>query len=109
MVVLRVLVQLVRIDIFVFFFFQAEDGIRDKLVTGVQTCAAPGDVPIPTARAPPRRSPPQTRRGDEARAPGLPSARPQAKSAPDKEGNRNRRPGRHARAASPRRRRSADR
>src|SRR5205823_8384247 len=22
-----------------FFFFQAEDGIRDKLVTGVQTCA----------------------------------------------------------------------
>src|SRR5687767_15250606 len=38
-----------------FFFFQAEDGIRDKLVTGVQTCAlpilhliargAPGDEP----------------------------------------------------------------
>src|SRR6266404_1829507 len=30
-----------------FFFFQAEDGIRDKLVTGVQTCALPiflGDV-----------------------------------------------------------------
>src|SRR5205823_8830012 len=26
---------------FVFFFFQAEDGIRDKLVTGVQTCALP--------------------------------------------------------------------
>src|SRR5687767_1768764 len=25
----------------VFFFFQAEDGIRDKLVTGVQTCALP--------------------------------------------------------------------
>src|SRR2546425_8666134 len=24
-----------------FFFFQAEDGIRDKLVTGVQTCALP--------------------------------------------------------------------
>src|SRR5205823_7760656 len=23
------------------FFFQAEDGIRDKLVTGVQTCALP--------------------------------------------------------------------
>src|SRR3989441_8152690 len=23
-----------------FFFFQAEDGIRDKLVTGVQTCAS---------------------------------------------------------------------
>src|SRR5687767_15296807 len=27
-------------DLF-FFFFQAEDGIRDKLVTGVQTCALP--------------------------------------------------------------------
>src|SRR2546423_11230258 len=29
------------IDGFLFFFFQAEDGIRDKLVTGVQTCALP--------------------------------------------------------------------
>src|SRR2546425_10571901 len=29
-----------RFRIFVF-FFQAEDGIRDKLVTGVQTCALP--------------------------------------------------------------------
>ena len=28
------------LDIFVF-FFQAEDGIRDDLVTGVQTCALP--------------------------------------------------------------------
>src|SRR3989441_6542717 len=27
--------------LFFFFFFQAEDGIRDKLVTGVQTCALP--------------------------------------------------------------------
>src|SRR5205823_10626075 len=25
----------------IFFFFQAEDGIRNKLVTGVQTCALP--------------------------------------------------------------------
>src|SRR2546421_4740216 len=25
----------------VFFFFQAEDGIRDLIVTGVQTCALP--------------------------------------------------------------------
>src|SRR5205823_8868790 len=32
--------QAVRRRIF-FFFFQAEDGIRDKLVTGVQTCALP--------------------------------------------------------------------
>src|SRR5699024_12161192 len=27
--------------IIVFFFFQAEDGIRDRNVTGVQTCALP--------------------------------------------------------------------
>src|SRR5687767_15182854 len=29
---------------YLFFFFQAEDGIRDKLVTGVQTCALPISV-----------------------------------------------------------------
>ena len=28
-------------NFFFFFFFQAEDGIRDRLVTGVQTCALP--------------------------------------------------------------------
>src|SRR5699024_11427128 len=28
-------------DVFFFFFFQAEDGIRDRNVTGVQTCALP--------------------------------------------------------------------
>src|SRR6266545_6770802 len=33
----------------IFFFFQAEDGIRDKLVTGVQTCALPIS-PCPPAR-----------------------------------------------------------
>src|SRR2546430_5011878 len=27
--------------LFLFFFFQAEDGIRDLTVTGVQTCALP--------------------------------------------------------------------
>src|SRR5712672_3712315 len=32
-------------DVFIIFFFQAEDGIRDKLVTGVQTCALPISVP----------------------------------------------------------------
>src|SRR5947208_4640101 len=45
----------------VFFFFQAEDGIRDDLVTGVQTCALPisesvraalHDEPVPDWRAP---------------------------------------------------------
>src|SRR5438552_12917324 len=34
-----------------FFFFQAEDGIRDDLVTGVQTCA----LPISRSRDPRRR------------------------------------------------------
>src|SRR4030066_1407453 len=29
------------LSFFVFFFFQAEDGIRDSSVTGVQTCALP--------------------------------------------------------------------
>src|SRR5438552_18586321 len=33
------------------FFFQAEDGIRDDLVTGVQTCA----LPISRSRVPPTR------------------------------------------------------
>src|SRR2546428_6653997 len=28
-------------SLLVFFFFQAEDGIRDLIVTGVQTCALP--------------------------------------------------------------------
>src|SRR5699024_11925505 len=27
--------------VYIFFFFQAEDGIRDRNVTGVQTCALP--------------------------------------------------------------------
>src|SRR6266511_6455642 len=39
------------LDISFFFFFQAEDGIRDFHVTGVQTCALPiwaerGDAPL---------------------------------------------------------------
>src|SRR5687767_15179562 len=37
------------------FFFQAEDGIRDKLVTGVQTCALPISAGRPCARTSPRR------------------------------------------------------
>src|SRR2546422_4161855 len=32
-------------DSFFFFFFQAEDGIRDVAVTGVQTCALPISPP----------------------------------------------------------------
>src|SRR5437867_5983083 len=42
-----------------FFFFQAEDGIRDRTVTGVQTCALPicrwpGRSPSPTCSGCPR-------------------------------------------------------
>src|SRR5207237_3686956 len=37
------------VDIF-FFFFQAEDGIRDSSVTGVQTCALPISVRWTTVR-----------------------------------------------------------
>src|SRR3989475_4181325 len=34
-----------------FFFFQAEDGIRDLTVTGVQTCALPISPAAPAAQA----------------------------------------------------------
>src|SRR2546426_5378606 len=37
----RYLTLLCTFDCFFFFFFQAEDGIRDYKVTGVQTCALP--------------------------------------------------------------------
>src|SRR5207248_5937067 len=38
-----------------FFFFQAEDGIRDRTVTGVQTCALPiSPVHFHTVRQPVR-------------------------------------------------------
>src|SRR3982751_5104704 len=33
--------SVLRYCFFFFFFFQAEDGIRDLIVTGVQTCALP--------------------------------------------------------------------
>src|SRR5256885_2697800 len=35
-------------ELYIFFFFQAEDGIRDYKVTGVQTCALPiSSTPLP--------------------------------------------------------------
>src|SRR5437867_13181681 len=37
-----------------FFFFQAEDGIRDRTVTGVQTCALPISLAPAWQRASPR-------------------------------------------------------
>src|SRR2546430_4028466 len=55
------------------FFFQAEDGIRDLTVTGVQTCALPISTPC-TARA--RRCPLRGRAGTRAaRAAPSPSRR----------------------------------
>src|SRR2546427_8984332 len=52
------LVVLSSVLILIFFFFQAEDGIRDLTVTGVQTCA----IPI---------SPAQSRAGNAAPLPYL--------------------------------------
>src|SRR5262249_30389466 len=50
--------QPIRLDVVVgfSFFFQAEDGIRDWSVTGVQTCALPisGDPILPISRGPER-------------------------------------------------------
>src|SRR3989475_8102007 len=37
----RILIPSTRVHLLIFFFFQAEDGIRDLTVTGVQTCALP--------------------------------------------------------------------
>src|SRR5947207_14584751 len=70
------------------FFFQAEDGIRDHCVTGVQTCALPlsgaprrrlrantwwpsiSPAPIRTTTAPPRRARSRSRRRAEERRVG---------------------------------------
>src|SRR2546422_4771748 len=47
-----------------FFFFQAEDGIRDVAVTGVQTCALPISRGEPrTPRAPEDRAAPRASTG----------------------------------------------
>src|SRR3989475_11615790 len=37
---------------FFFFFFQAEDGIRDLTVTGVQTCALPISIQVTNDQTP---------------------------------------------------------
>src|SRR5947208_8141193 len=78
-----------------FFFFQAEDGIRDDLVTGVQTCALPicsrqlaggsgrarGTAPSRTSQ-PGRMAPPGIRRAGHHAAGAAPErgARPQRPS-----------------------------
>src|SRR2546425_3931305 len=61
-----------------FFFFQAEDGIRDKLVTGVQTCALP--ICRGCGSPPPRGAARRVARGDgdrrQERGGGDPHPRP---------------------------------
>src|SRR2546421_13057502 len=41
MLMSSVVINTGMVDIFFFFFFQAEDGIRDLIENGVQTCALP--------------------------------------------------------------------
>src|SRR5947208_3141961 len=64
---------------YVFFFFQAEDGIRDDLVTGVQTCALPISLALlGPGRAGPGEPGDRPRRGRARRplrAPGRPARR----------------------------------
>src|SRR5438552_8768058 len=55
----------------VFFFFQAEDGIRDDLVTGVQTCA----LPISSTGPAPAGSPVSTVSCSRTYQPAYPCAR----------------------------------
>src|SRR5438552_9985078 len=67
---------------FFFFFFQAEDGIRDDLVTGVQTCALPISASLqardrrrrkrgPVAQHPVREADPAKRGGRPVPGPDL--------------------------------------
>src|SRR2546430_7240285 len=51
------------VDLGCFFFFQAEDGIRDLTVTGVQTCALPisGAAATTAARSPTNSARPRVR------------------------------------------------
>src|SRR5437867_6619405 len=61
--------------LFFFFFFQAEDGIRDRTVTGVQTCALPISRPaasVAAGRASTRSE------GDGTAAPTPPKRRPRS-------------------------------
>src|SRR5207248_7611430 len=79
-----------------FFFFQAEDGIRDRTVTGVQTCALPISLagpggcgwPGPGPASAPRCRPPRSeerRVGKECRSRGAPVH--EKKKADEEQGN----------------------
>src|SRR5205807_2990636 len=76
---------------FVFFFFQAEDGIRDYKVTGVQTCA------LPICWTPPARS--SGAAWDSKKPPSaLPWKRPESNSAGPKLRSEERRVGKECRS-----------
>src|SRR5699024_11388574 len=89
-----------------FFFFQAEDGIRDRNVTGVQTCAlpiffsskAPSARLLSCLRSPYRRRSSMSRRSRRTEHSSLPilrAARPRRRSEErrvGKEGRTERRP-----------------
>src|SRR2546421_9141375 len=66
-----------------FFFFQAEDGIRDLIVTGVQTCALPIWIGHSGSADPPTRvrlgAPPAAHAARAARAPARRSDRRRAR------------------------------
>src|SRR2546425_10842061 len=66
----------VTVVVLIFFFFQAEDGIRDKLVTGVQTCALPISRRGAPAQAPPAGSAPSRDAGQPHAAPPAAAAGP---------------------------------
>src|SRR3989442_4254776 len=68
----------------VFFFFQAEDGIRDADVTGVQTCALP--ISLPSSLPP--SSPCRTLGGGGGTAPRTSMPRPGASSRPPGNGGK---------------------
>src|SRR5690606_40277400 len=66
-----------------FFFFQAEDGIRDFHVTGVQTCALPIFPLLPLDSSPGRRGQPEAQKSwRHAQTP----ARRRKERLPEKEG-----------------------
>src|SRR3989475_8964344 len=81
-----------------FFFFQAEDGIRDLTVTGVQTCALP--ISPRTAGTSSRRAP----RGSGTRIPTTRQRSPppcRTPSSPDRKGRRIHTPSRAGGPAPP--------
>src|SRR2546430_13676872 len=64
------------------FFFQAEDGIRDLTVTGVQTCALPISVSCPPPFHPTEPASPPLEFGDRAVEVGDGEVRPEGRRDP---------------------------